>query len=131
MIPLATGIDVNKLLLKCAVGDIDECEVKDCLNKKQNKTSAYICFTLPEGEIVEVSGIDKVKSIVGVEMCDIRNVVVGGHTEVMTAKGMRKGPILVCVNNLSEYEKLFGIIKETIKIRVKSASNEIRDAIWD
>ena len=130
LVPLATGIDINKILLKCALGQATESDIEDAFAKKKDGASAYVCFTLPEGIVKEINGIEDVPNIQGVVMCDIRNLSEGDKTEKMIAKGMRKGPILVNANNREELDSIISRIQETIDIKVTTPEGELKNIIW-
>lgn len=131
LVPLATGIDVNTLLLKCALGQATAEDVESILSNRKEGASAYVCFTLPEGVVTEISGLDKVSQIEGVAMCDIRNLNVGDKTEKMVAKGMRKGPIIIHANDRSGLETIIEKLKEIINVRVMTNESVIANTIWD
>lgn len=129
LIPLATSIDANKLLLQCALGK--DVEVQSLVQKKENKASAYVCFSLPEGVIVSVQGLEEVKTLSGVSFCDIRDLQVGQQIPKMIAKGQRKGPILICGKDRVELEQIIKKIQDTIKIEVKTKNGSILREIWN
>lgn len=130
LVPLATGIDVNTLLLKCALGQATAEDVESTLNNRTQGASAYVCFTLPEGVVTEISGFDRVTQIEGVAMCDIRNLNVGDRTEKMIVKGMRKGPIIIHANNRKGLETIIYKLTETINVKVTNTDGEVKNAIW-
>lgn len=130
LVPLATGIDVNSLLLKCALGQATKEEVDSTLNNRIYGASAYVCFTLPDGVVTEISGLDKVCQVEGVVMCDIRNLNIGDHTEKMVTKGMRKGPIIIHADNRNGLDAIINELKETVQIKVTSTDGELKNAIW-
>lgn len=116
LVPLATGIDVNKLLIQCALGQV--VDIETLFKNKTNNSTAYICFTLPEGTITNIEGLDKLCTIPGVVMYDIRDMCVGEYTHKMVAKGMRKGPIIIYGSCRLELEKIIEQLKETIRVVV-------------
>lgn len=128
LIPLATGIDVNVLLIKCALGR--SVDLESNFSNIKRFASGYVCFTLPEGVISEIKGIEKVLEIPGVKMCDIRDLEEGQKTHKMTAKGMRKGPIIIYGENRSDLEYSINKIISTINIKVKTKDGRIMNAIW-
>ena len=131
LVPLATGIDVNTLLLKCALGQDSPKLVEETLSARKEGASAYVCFTLPEGTVKEINGLDKVVGIEGVTMCDIRNLSVGDKTEKMIAKGMRKGPIIIHAPNRQELEAIINKLKRTIDVKIVTHGDKIESAIWN
>ncbi|WP_256623319.1 ATP-grasp domain-containing protein [Methanolobus chelungpuianus] len=125
LIPLATGIDVNSLLLDVAVGNAEEIDVQNI----ESDVSGYLLFTLPKGFVKEIRGFEKIRSISGVQKVYIDPLFVGMETKVMTDKGQRLGPILIkgktkeeCENTISEIKALFEIDVET--------SEGVKGIIW-
>ncbi len=125
LVQLATGIDVNSLLLDVAVGDVEEIEIQDI----ESNVSGYLLFTLPKGFVKEIRGIDKIQSVPGVQKVYIEPIYIGMETKVMTDKGNRMGPILIkgktkeqCENTINEIKTLFEIDVET--------SEGIKGIIW-
>lgn len=128
LIPLSTGLDINSMLIDCALGK--KVDMENWIKCKHRKISAYLCFTLPTGIIDDIKGIDELQLIDGVKLVDIRNLCVGDLCEPMTAKGMRKGPIIVSAHNRTELSNAICKIHETLKIRVKT-SNGLKGIIWE
>lgn len=129
LIPLATGIDINDVLLDKVFGisiDIDE-----VFKNRKDAASGYICFYLPEGIIKSISGIDILKKLPFVKMACLDNIRVGQETEPMLHKGLRKGPILVSGKNRNEIEKNIKIVQETLKIEIQSSDGNVKGIIWD
>ena len=129
LIPLATGLDVNKLLLQCAFDE--KVDVESFFKEKENKAAAYVCFTLPEGVVEGVRGLDEVAKLPGVSYCDIRDMQVGQHTFKMVAKGQRKGPILISGENRAELELVIKRIQQTLTVKVKTDEGNLLREIWD
>lgn len=130
LIPMAIGVDINTLLLKCALGIVDKEEVECNLSNKKGHSAAYVCFTLPNGIVQSIDGVEKVKNLEYVKMCDVSGVYVGMHTEPMQTKGMRKGPILVEAANRSELKKRIEQIQSLLQITIKDEDGMIKQAIW-
>lgn len=131
LVPLATGIDVNTLLLKCALGQGSLTLVEETLATRKERASAYVCFTLPEGTVKEVNGLDKIVDIEGIAMCDIRNISIGDKTEKMISKGMRKGPVVIHAPNRQELEAIINRLKKTIDVKIITREGETASAIWN
>lgn len=118
LIPMATGIDINQLLLDCALGK--EHNIDEILAKRNESAAGYVCFYLPEGTIDRISGIDDIACLPYVGMVALDNTTPGSKTEKMLHKGMRKGPILVQGKNRQELEEHISKIQELLHIKVKS-----------
>jgi len=128
LIPLSTGIDVNNLLLDCALGE--KVDVYKILNNKKNRAAAYVCFYLPEGKIVSVNGEDELKSFPYVKKLDLIDIVPGNTTDKILHKGMRKGPILIDANTRSELEMRIKKVQETLNIQVLTTKGIAEKNIW-
>lgn len=118
LVPLSTGLDINTLLINCALGNVIEKEVEDFFSHKSMNASAYVCFSLPEGVVTEIHGLDDISYISGVQMSDIRDLQVGETIHEMKTKGMRKGPFILCGKNRNEIEHIINRLKEKLKIKV-------------
>lgn len=129
LIPLATGIDVNRLLLRCALGE--NVDMQAYFKNREKKASAYVCFTLPEGTVSKIEGIDIVRQMTGVALCDIRDLKVGQCTQRMAAKGQRKGPILIYGKDRKELESIIKQIQVNIQISIKNKDGVILNEIWE
>ena len=116
LIPLYSGIDINDVLLDCAMGE--QIQLKNIFSKKLEKAAGYVCFYLPEGQIVSISGMDKILKCPGVEMVDIRGVKVGMSTSPMAHKGQRLGPILVSADNRMEMDSIIKRVQYILNIQV-------------
>ncbi len=125
LLSLATGIDVNCLLLDIAVGNKEEIEIR---NIKSN-VSGYLMFALPKGIVREIRGIKKIKSVPGVKKVYIDPIHIGTETQVMTDKGHRLGPILIKGKSKEECERTISEIKAVFEIDVET-SEEIKGIIW-
>ncbi len=129
LVPMATGIDINQLLLDCALGEEKNVESKLAVKKK--RASAYICFYLPEGEVVDIRGIDKLKKLPFVKKTDLGDLKIGMHYEKMLHKGMRKGPIIVDADTREEMENNIAIVQNTLQVDVLNAKEEICPICWE
>ena len=59
LIPLATGIDANSLLLDIAVGNEEEIEIQNI----ESNVAGYLLFALPKGIVKDIKGIEKIQVI--------------------------------------------------------------------
>ncbi len=116
LIPLATGIDVNDVLLDKVLGKA--VNVEQVFAGRADAASGYICFYLPEGTVESVDGVDALKSLPFVEMVCLDSIQVGQTTEPMLHKGLRKGPILVSGKNRAELEANIATVQEVLQVRV-------------
>lgn len=128
LVPLATGININEVLLKKAANI--PVDVEDVFKNKKEKASGYICFYLKEGLVKSIEGIDKLNEFNFVKMIDISGVKVGEKTKKMTYKGARLGPILVNGENREDLEKNIKTVQKTLSIIVDDGDKEINGIIW-
>ena len=126
LIPLASGIDANKLLIEHALGE--EAVTPDRIQSKQ-RAAAYLCFYLPEGKISSIQGIQEVQAITGVQKALLENIRIGMTTSKMTDKTMRLGPILVAAENYNDLQKIITEVQNTLKIEVRTLEG-IQKIIW-
>lgn len=128
LIPSATGIDINDVLLDKVLNipvDIDK-----VFERKREAASGYICFYLPEGTVKKVEGVDELKLLPFVKKICLDTIVVGQKTEPMLHKGLRKGPIIVCGKDREDIEKNIRTVQKTLKIEVESPQGVLNGIIW-
>lgn len=128
LIPLSTGIDINEVLLMKALGI--EVNVDEIIANKELKAAGYVCFYLPEGEVISIDGLEEIKDFSFVKKICIDDIVVGKKTEKMLHKGLRKGPILVSGENREGLEKNIAIVQNTLQINVVGLDNIVRGIVW-
>lgn len=128
LIPLYAGINNYDLLLDSALGK--QISLSEVEKQMQRKASAYICFYLPEGEIVSIKGIEELKQLKGVVKVDMHNVEVGAHIGAMVNKTHRLGPILVTADSRDEIDELIKQVQQTLDIRVICPDGTERSIIW-
>ena len=128
LIPLYSGINNYDLLFGCALGNtVSLTEVE---KTRKNKASAYICFTLPEGEIISVEGVEEVRNLSSVKICDIDDIIIGSNVKKMTNKTQRLGPIIVTASDRTAIEKEIRKIQNILKIEVRSTDGSLQNIIW-
>lgn len=128
LVPLTTGIDINRVLLNCALGE--NIDMEDVLNKREDKASAYVCFNLPEGVINSVAGIAEVKAMPNVIFFDDNNLKVGSYTGKMEVKGNRKGPIILHSDSRDQLEVVISKLQKTLNITVSRNATDC-EIIWN
>ena len=129
LIPMATGIDINEVLLNKALGR--PCDVEEIFAGRDNKASGYVCFYLPDGIVETIDGVEKIKQLPFVRKAYIDDIKVGQQTQKMTYKGARKGPILVEGENLYDLEKNINIVQTTLKITIIDSCGSKHGICWD
>ncbi|MBR3314410.1 MAG: ATP-grasp domain-containing protein [Atopobiaceae bacterium] len=128
LIPLATGIDINELLLQLSLGK--SVDVAGCFGNRCHKASGYVCFYLPEGIICGIEGIEKLNELSFVHAAYIDDLKVGEATQPMTFKGARKGPILVTGDTRRELENHIQEVQSVLRYSVECPDGKVRGAIW-
>ena len=121
LVPLASGIDVNDMIIRLAAG-WDKAAIDP--SKIVRKASGYVCFMLPEGVIRRVEGADRLMSLKGVHRAHVENLFVGKRTGKLTDKTMRMGPILISGANRNELDITISEIKKTLEIDVETADGQ-------
>lgn len=126
LVPLASGINVNELLITCATDSgrvrIDKADI-------QHRSSGYLCFYLPEGEIRRVSGIEELSSLPGVKKVSLEDIRVGNHISPLKDKTLRLGPILVAGKDRNDLQETIKQVQETLVIEVATPGG-IRGIEW-
>ncbi len=128
LIPLATGIDINELLLECSLGI--EKNVDQRLRENLHKAAGYVCFYLPEGIISAVDGVEEIQRLPFVHMTALNDIRCGARTEKMLHKGMRKGPILVSGKDREEIERNIEQVQRLLKITVQTEEGQTSEIHW-
>ena len=128
LIPMATGIDINDVLLDKSLGI--EVNVDEVFKNKSDRASAYVCFYLPEGVIQSVSGVAELKALPFVSKAYIDDLTVGQQTMPPTYKGAREGPILVQGEKREDLEKNILTVQETLKATVKTDAGDMCNICW-
>lgn len=128
LIPMATGIDINDVLLNKALGI--EMDMDEVFRKRKDKAAAYVCFYLPEGIVQSVSGIEEIKTMSFVKKAYIDDIDVGIITELPSFKGARKGPILVQGKDREDLEQNIITLQNTLKVILKTYNGDIRGISW-
>lgn len=129
IIPLVTGIDITDWLLKSSMGINTDLEA--VFEKKIHRAAGYVCFSLDEGVIQSIDGIDKLKRLPCVEKAYMDDIAYGLKTTSMTYKGARKGPIIIQGDNRNEIDNLIELVQQTLHIVVKTDDGRLEDIKWD
>ena len=128
LVPLYTSYNNYELLFNCSIGNaFNLSEVSKHLNRK---SSAYICFYLPEGEIVSIEGVEDVVNMPCVYKVDVDGLYVGMKTEKLVNKTMRLGPIIIGGEDRQTVERTIKEVQNTLRIRVKKTDGEYSEIIW-
>ena len=128
LIPMATGIDINDVLLDKALGI--NLNIEDIFVKRKDYAAGYVCFYLSEGIIKSISGISELDTLDYVEKSFLDDLSVGSKTSTPRYKGARKGPILVGGKNRQELESNIEDVQSILKIDVLDINNNIVGINW-
>lgn len=128
LIPLYTNIDINDVLLDAAEGKY--IDMPEILKNKEERSAAYVCFYLPEGEIESVYGTDRVLSDESVSFADFSKIKIGNKIQKMEHKGQRLGPIIISENNRELLENRIKIIQKELSVKMKN-QNIVNAIKWD
>lgn len=124
IIPAATGVNANELLVKDALGIYD-----DQIAIKKG-AAAYFCYLLHEGEIVKIDGCEAVEQTKGVRKAFFDNIEVGMHIDSITDKSSRKGPIIVEGNCKTDCYNIIEDIRPILQIETEK-NGEIQGIVWN
>lgn len=124
--PSASGFNTNEALINYVVEG-----KKDMPGEKKllNKVSGWVCFSFPDGEIVEISGIEETKKIPGVDKVITDKLFVGMNTKALQDDSGKFGPVLFTGDSKDECYQILEKIRNTLKIKVMTADGE-KEAIW-
>ncbi|MBS4773015.1 MAG: ATP-grasp domain-containing protein [Proteobacteria bacterium] len=125
LVPYASGIDVNDLLVKYISGQLHQ----QAINLKAGY-SAYTCFLLPPGIIKSIEGIDSIKSLSSVKDIFISNIKEGMVTSEIRDKSSRYGPFIMASNSLENILDDIKNIKDNFKIFIQS-DDIVKGIIWE
>lgn len=128
LIPMATGIDINEVLLNIALGF--DTDVESLFRQREDMASAYVCFYLPEGRIQSVEGVKELNGLPFVRKAYIDDLTIGNQTMPPSFKGARKGPILVQGEDRDDLEQNIRTVQNTLKVTVKTKDGDICNICW-
>ena len=122
---MQSGIDTQKFLVEVAMGELDdvpEFEMNQC-------HCGYVCFYMPEGEILSMEGSDEVEALDYVVRTKFREFSVGQHTHAATDKNQRCA-IILRADSREEILSRIETIKDMLKIKVMTQDG-IKGPIWE
>lgn len=126
LVPLASGININKLLIQMVTG---ENNIRIERNNLQSRSAGYLCFYLPQGTIQQVHGVEEITSVPGVHEAHLKYLQKGTRVVPISDKTMRLGPILIAGNDRKALEETITKIKKTLIIEV-STQNGVKGIQW-
>lgn len=111
--PLASGINVNEVLIDYVLNDTDY-ELNKL--KFEKNVSAWICFELAPGKVTNIRGVEETKLIPGVYKVCVDNLYIGKDIEELINDTRKQGPVLVCAESREECFAVLDKVKETLQI---------------
>ncbi len=124
--PKASGINTNELLLSYLledkVVDVEQLELDE-------KVAAWRCFELEEGTITNISGIEDLHQIDGVDKVCLEGFCFGKQVEKLVDDTTKYGPILVSGNTREDCFKTLQKVENTLQIQTQR-NNEIYSIKW-
>lgn len=125
--PAACGLNTNRILLDYLINN-NAVDVKSL--RLDTRTAAWMCFELPEGEIVSIEGGEELKNIPGVFLVCLDGIYEGKKISAMKDDTGKMGPILIKGANREECGKVISKVKDTLKITVKDKNGALKNMIW-
>lgn len=124
--PRASGINTNELLIDYVVEGKKKNLKRIVLD---NKVAAWRCFTLKEGYINSIEGVDKASSIPGVFGVKVEDLYVGKHMEAIKDDKGKYGPVLVEGKNKTDCYDVMGKVMDVLHVTTIDG-NVVSQMIW-
>lgn len=125
--PTACGLDTNRILLEYIINGKETDVASLTLD---TKTAAWMCFELPEGEVVSIDGPDELKKLDGVFLVNLDDMYIGKKINEMKDDTGKLGPVLLKGDTREQCFEIIAKVKQTLDIRVRSSNGEIKKMIW-
>jgi len=110
--PLSTGVNLNKLAILLALGEIPD---EEELIPRFQKVSIERAILAPPGKLISISGLEEAKKIPGVNELFFYNKI-GDIISEPTNNIEKSGHVIITADTLEEAEKIFQQVKNTIQI---------------
>lgn len=128
LIPLYTNFNNYDLLLQNALGNkVDLLSIEQSFIKK---SSAYICFAFPEGEIISIEGVEDILNMEECIFFDHTGLEVGKYIGPMCNKTDRLGPIIVQSTNKQTMDSTISNIQQLLRVVVQGREGKTHSIIW-
>lgn len=125
--PYAYGVDTQKYVVNSALGL--ENGSFSC-NKEINNTVGVFYFLLPEGKIVDISGIEMIDKIEGVIYSKINKMKIGDEVSQPIDKTHRKGYIVIKGKDRIQLQNSIEKVKKIFTVNVQTTSGK-KGIIWE
>lgn len=129
LIPMYTQYNNYELLFNCSLGK--KMKIEEIESRIHPAASAYVCFSLPEGVIVSITGIDKLEKLPFVKKIDLQKVKIGIKTNALVDKTDRLGPIIIEASDRQEIERHIKEVQETLIIETVNSEGVVKGIIWN
>ena len=127
LVPLYTGININELLVKMAVGQKVEIPKKN----KTNKIVAYISFLMKPGIIKNDFNSTAIEMLSGVKKVYGVNFKKGDIVGEIDHKGSRYGPIVIEAKDMDDFEMIKSNVMKKVSFLHSFKNKVYQDAIWN
>lgn len=124
--PWASGFKTNEALIDYLLES--KCKVVDP-ERLSNKISAWLCFGLPSGRIVDITGCDKLNEIPGIRKICLDDIYPGKETCILRDDTNKYGPILFCDDSEESIMRAINEVKNVLKININT-ENGLKGIIW-
>lgn len=126
LISLSTGMCTEEFLINIALG-----EQATMPKFSSNVCSCgYMAFYIPVGEVIEVTGVDEIKSLPYVHHHQLDKLFVGMKNSEKCVDKTSRLAIIVSGKNDEELSENMDYIKNKLVVKVKN-KQEIKGLIWD
>ena len=124
--PNASGFNTNEALIDFITEGVKKIPQESELTEK---ISGWVCFSFPDGEITEISGVEETRNIPGVDKVILDKIYVGMKTSELVDDSGKYGPVLFTGGSREECYQILDKIRSTLKIKVMTDDGE-KGAIW-
>ncbi len=128
LIPLARGLDILPSFIEHTTGKRERVDFQK--SYMQNRAVGNLYFALPPGVIHQVQGLNKLKSISGVDNVELDEIAVGNTIEAISNSTNTHGPITISGKDREECEGIINTIKETLFVKIENKGS-IAGVQWD
>lgn len=122
LIPLATGIDVNRSI---GLQSLGQDPLEGSSFELTEGAAGWFAFALKEGNITALSGFDEAMQIDGVVEIDMKGLAVGEKSRPLIDDGGKYGPIIIKGRDRVECYEIFDRVKLLLSVEI----NGDRDGI--
>lgn len=126
IIPLMTSVDTSSFLIDIATGKLGNTPVV----KDNNKVVCYRAFFLPQGEVVQVNGINEVAQLPYIHHHNLLAIKVGKKIGPNSDKTSRFFMVIEA-DDYKMMEDRISAIQSILNIDVRTANNTIKHIIWN